>query len=247
MKKRSAAEVAEFFGVTEDEAKTWMAAAYGEPKKMLSAAVALSVGLSAETEEDALMTRLSALSAAERRVLSALDVKSIDDALGAITGLKKAAKDAERLAASLADIQGKQIRSEVETMLSAAKDAKKLTPAEVADDGETSLRATALSMGDKGPGWLKAHIAQRPVIEVLNTTYKQPETKPKTEGEEQKPNVDVDGKTYAQLSYMERDELARRDPEQFTKLREAHLNSLPTNTYPVPGKPSGGMFRDLPG
>jgi hypothetical protein len=246
MKKRTAAEVAEFFGVTEDEAKVWMAAAHGEPKKMLSAAVALSVGLSAETEEDVLVTRLSALSSAERRVLSALDVKSIDDALGAITGLKKAAKDAERLAASLADIQGKQIRSEVETMLSAAKDAKKLTPAEVADESEASLRATALSMGDKGPGWLKAHIAQRPVIEVLNTTFKQPETKPNPEGD-QKPKVDVGGKTYAQLSNMEKHELSQRDPQQFAALREAHLNSLPANTYPVPDQQRGGMFRDLPG
>ncbi|MGK3995106.1 phage protease [Sorangium sp. So ce1024] len=246
MKKRNAAEVAEFFGITEDEAKVWLASAMGESKKMLSAAVALSVGLSAETEESVLVERLSVLSSSERRVLAALGVKNIDDALGAISGLQKAAKDAEQLAASLADIRARQIRSEVETMLSAAKDAKKLTPAEVADEGETGLRATALSMGDKGPGWLKAHLAQRPVIEVLSTNYTPPDTKPKTEGQPQN-KVDLGGKTYAQLSYMEKDDLARRDPEQFQRLREAHLNSLPANTYPVPDQSRGGMLRDLPG
>ncbi|WP_437309989.1 phage protease [Sorangium sp. So ce388] len=247
MKKRTPAEVAEFFGITEDEAKVWLAAANGEPRKVLSAVVPLSVGLTADSDERLVIERLSALAGAERRIFAALGVKTEEDALGAISGLQRAKESAATLAKDLADLQTKQVRSEVDALLSAGKDAKKLTPAEIADDGETSLRTTALSMKEKGPSWLKAHIAQRPVIEVLNTTYTPPDTKPKTDGDT-KHKVDVGGKTYAQLSYMEKDELARRDPEQFEKLREAHLNALPSGQqYPLPDNKPGSFFRDLPG
>ncbi|XXX79160.1 phage protease [Sorangium sp. So ce134] len=244
MKTRTAAELAEFLGWTEEEAAQALVMWRGRKKALNGSAVALSVGLAAEAEEPAVLERLHALAGVERRIFAALGAKDEESALGAITGLQKAAKDAETLARSLADIQTKQIRSEVDALLNSGKDAKKLTPAEIADESENGLRATALSKGDKASTWLKAHIDQRPVIEVLNTTYTQPDTKPKTDGEP-KNKVDLGGKTYAQLSYMEKDELARRDPEQFAKLREEHLNSLPTRgAFPIGDKP-GSLFRDL--
>jgi DNA-directed RNA polymerase subunit F len=249
-KNRTAVEVAEFFGVTEDEAKM-MLAGYREmmsdksEKKTMSAAVALSIGLGTEVDEPTIVARLSALSAFERDVLKSTGKQNQVDALGAISGFVSTQAQAQAAIGELATMKAQRSKDAIEALLSTAKAEKKITPAEFDDASEDGLRATALAKGEKGEQWLRAHMEKRVPIAALTVVHQQPKDPSGHDGEKKaKPGA---GKKYAELSYMERDELSRRDPAAFDALRAEHLNSLPqTNTFPMHSPQAGALFRDLP-
>lgn len=253
MKKKSAAEIAEFFGMSEDEAKAMIGRIYGMMDKesvkanVLTSAVALSIGLAADAAEPMVVERLSALSAFERDVFKSLGKQDRAEALGALSGLVANEENAKKAIVERDEMRSAQARASVETLLSAAKAEKKLTPAEFDDASESGLRATALSMGDKAEKWLKEHLAKRVPIAALTTDFKQPKTEPEQAGEK-KPVAAAEGKKYAELSYMEKDELSRNNPPAFEKLRTEWLNSKPKSpTFPMGDQQNGGgIFRDLP-
>jgi hypothetical protein len=228
MKTRTAAELAEFLGWAESDASTLLSMWSGRTKAISGTTVALSVGLAAEAEEKAVVERLHALAGTEREIFAELNAKDKAEALGAITGLKEAAKTAASASAELAEVKGRQIRSEVDALLNGGKDIKKLTPAEIADESENGLRATALSKGDKATVWLKAHIANRPVIAALSTSVKEPDEKTQTEGSgsaDREPEW-MAGKKYAELSIKDKERLSAEAPALFERLSAEYRQTL---------------------
>ena len=234
MKTRTTAELAEFFGWTEEEAAQALAMWRSRKKALNGSVVALSVGLAAEAEEPAVLERLHALAGTERKVFAALGAKDEATALGAIEGLKATEEKAKTTAAKLLEIEGRQLLSEVNALLGAGKDAKKLTPAEVTDDSEHSLRRTALSFGDKGPAWLQANIERRPVIAALSTNVEEPKDRTQITGSgdkgDQKPQW-MGERKYADLSMKEKEQLSREAPALFERLHVEHLKTLKSENY----------------
>lgn len=241
-KGKTAKDLADWLGVSEDQATGIMMCPDDGPiaveatKKYdaMMNAVCLSVGLGAGTAQPKLTERLSILAAFERDMLTATKASSQAEALGAVSGLVATEKEARKAIADLAALKTTNIKSTIETALSAAKAERKITPAEFDDQSEFGLRATALSMGDRGEAWLNANLAKRVPHPALVSTYTQPVTVPADvshhpavqPGQGGAPAT-FNGKTWEQLSNPEKHDLRIADPGSYKTLADDYARRNP--------------------
>jgi phage I-like protein len=190
-------------------------------------------------EQKALLARAEA---AERELLTArpfvtfavalLAAKDISEAQSKLQLLKDKADRADIAEKEILSLRRTSLETELKAELSAAKSAKKVTPAEekeleklVLGDGKAELSAEALSRAQGQLTWLKGFLsAKAPVVGATNQGKDGKVTEaPRSQiGQATPITLSVDGKDlkYEELSNLQKQEAKEQDPQLFTAARE---------------------------
>jgi len=161
-----------------------------------------------ETEALAKLTRLAA-DVGELCKLTGKDNPS--EALGVATAWKSHAEQLPAAQKQVADLQSAARKAEVTAILDGA-------PTKVTEAMKPSLLAARPFDKDDDVAWLKAHVEALPTIAALDKANK-PNPPATNETGANTAALTHNGKTYEQLSHMEKDALYRSDKATFDALR----------------------------
>lgn len=185
----------------------------GSTDMKLTPTTLIALGLAAtatEQEVDAAVERL----AGQLQALTAL-VPEGQDALGTITAWRDAAARVEALSARVAELEAATAQRELGELLDAAEADGKLTPAQ----RETLVQAFTSDAGAVNLQALRAYVEASPRILTPSGAR---EPTPKDGAGAQAGRPDTTGKTWSQLSNVERHNLRVTDPEEFERLYQEH-------------------------
>lgn len=175
------------------------------------------LGLQAEANEDAGIAALDRIQKDRDDAVAALTaVKALvpdgQDIIGTVTGWRDGAQRVEQLSQELEQLKGERSSERVKALLDQGEADGKLTPA----SREALTKALADTNGHVDPARIEAYLASAPKV-VPGSSHGPSE--PTGGAPAGAGRVDTRGKTWEQLSNVERHNLAVQDPEEFRRLR----------------------------